>query len=70
MEGEILKYPSSSHFLPVTDEEREMRLMYDNKRPYAVGHGVSVDWTINKNNSCEKSQHYFYSKISCHETTV
>ena len=23
MEGEILKYPSSSHFLPVTDEERD-----------------------------------------------
>ena len=62
MEGEILKYPSSSHFLPVTDEEREMRLMYDNKRPYAVGHGVSVDWTINKNNSCEKVSITFIPK--------
>ena len=39
-----------------------MRLMYDNKRPYAVGHGVSVDWTINKNNSCEKVSITFIPK--------
>jgi hypothetical protein len=43
--GEILKYPSA-RYVPPTDEERELRVIYGEQRPYAVGHGVATDWAI------------------------
>lgn len=43
--GDILKYPAA-HYVPPTDEERELRVIYGEQRPYAVGHGVATDWAI------------------------
>jgi hypothetical protein len=48
--GEILKYPSA-RYVPPTDEERELRVIYGEQRPYAVGHGVATDWGI-ENGRC------------------
>ncbi|QIK95567.1 hypothetical protein G7076_02910 [Sphingomonas sp. HDW15A] len=45
VEGRILKYPSA-RYVPPTDEERELRVIYGQQRPYAVGHGVAADWKI------------------------
>lgn len=44
--GDILKYPAA-RYVPPTDEERELRVIYGEQRPYAVGHGVAADWEIN-----------------------
>ena len=52
MEGEILKYPMSKSFLPELEEERELKLIFSDKRPYAVGHGVSVNWKHNDEGKC------------------
>jgi hypothetical protein len=43
--GEILPYPSSN-FVPPTAEERELRVVYGNMRPYAAGHGIAADWKV------------------------
>jgi hypothetical protein len=43
--GAILPYPSS-RFIPPTAEERELRLIYGEQRPFAAGHGVAADWTV------------------------
>lgn len=45
VEGEILKYPAA-RYVPPTDEERELRVIYGEQRPYAVGHGVATDWKL------------------------
>lgn len=43
--GQILKYPSA-RYVPPTEEERELRVIYGEQRPYAVGHGVATDWHL------------------------
>ncbi|GAA3895331.1 helicase-related protein [Sphingomonas limnosediminicola] len=43
--GEILQYPSAT-FLPPTDDERELRVIYGEQRPYAAGHGVATTWEL------------------------
>lgn len=43
--GIILPYPSS-RFIPPTAEERELRLIYGEQRPFAAGHGVAADWSV------------------------
>ncbi|WP_433971856.1 hypothetical protein [Tunturiibacter lichenicola] len=40
-----MPYPSS-RFIPPTAEERELRLIYGEQRPFAAGHGVAADWTL------------------------
>jgi hypothetical protein len=51
VDGEILKYPAA-RYVPPTDEERELRVIYGEQRPYAVGHGVATDWKLG-NGRCE-----------------
>lgn len=51
VEGEVLKYPAA-RYVPPTDEERELRVVYGEQRPYAVGHGVAADWKL-ENDRCE-----------------
>ncbi len=51
VEGQILKYPGA-RYVPPTDEERELRVIYGEQRPYAVGHGVATDWKL-ENGKCE-----------------
>lgn len=43
--GKILQYPSAS-FVPPTEDERELRVIYGDQRPYAAGHGVATDWSL------------------------
>lgn len=50
-EGSIKSYPSSD-FLPPSTEERELRVIYGEHKTFAVGHGVSADWTVNPEGSC------------------
>ncbi|WP_426692906.1 hypothetical protein ACMC5O_002350 [Sphingomonas sediminicola] len=45
VEGQVLKYPAA-RYVPPTDEERELRVIYGEQRPYAVGHGVATDWKV------------------------
>lgn len=45
VKGKILPYPST-HFVPPTAEERELRIIYGDQRPFAAGHGIATDWTI------------------------
>jgi hypothetical protein len=49
IDGRILKYPTARH-VPPTDEERELRIIYGEQRPYAVGHGVATDWSVENGN--------------------
>ncbi|MCG6560460.1 hypothetical protein MB818_19795 [Ruegeria sp. 1NDH52C] len=51
VEGQILKYPAA-RYVPPTDEERELRVIYGEQRPYAVGHGVATDWSL-ENGCCK-----------------
>lgn len=51
IEGQILKYPAA-RYVPPTDEERELRVIYGEQRPYAVGHGIATDWKL-ENGKCE-----------------
>jgi len=34
-----------------TNEEKELNLLYRKKRVYSIGHGTSVDWKVEENNS-------------------
>lgn len=43
--GKILQYPAAA-FVPPTDDERELRIIYGAQRPYAAGHGVATSWDI------------------------
>ncbi len=49
--GQILKYPAA-RYVPPSDEERELRVIYGEQRPYAVGHGVATDWKL-EDGRCE-----------------
>ena len=51
--GKILKYPDST-FTPHNAEERELRIIYGERRPYAIGHGTSVDWHEESDNVCQE----------------
>ncbi|MER8832876.1 hypothetical protein [Mesorhizobium sp. M0909] len=45
VEGSILPYPST-RYVPPSDEERELRIIYGDQRPFASGHGTATDWTL------------------------
>lgn len=45
-EGKIKEYPSSDRF-KLDEEQQELNLTYRKRVPWAVGHGVSVDWSFN-----------------------
>ena len=42
-EGSIIEYPASDRF-KLDDEQKELALTYRKRVPWAVGHGVSVEW--------------------------
>ena len=44
-----------------TDEERELNLLYRKKRVYSIGHGASVEWQVEENNT---SNYEIVKKIS------
>lgn len=46
-EQAVRNYPRVSHAL-LSDEEQELELRYKDERVYAIGHGVAVDWRLNK----------------------
>lgn len=41
--GTFIQYPSNDRF-KLDDEQKELDLVYRNRIPWAVGHGVAVDW--------------------------
>ena len=64
VEGEILQYPMSKSFLPEQEEERELKLIFSDKRPYAVGHGVSVNWSFDEQKKCNFVEASFMPKAN------
>lgn len=46
-EGCINEYPSSDRF-KLDDEQKDLDLAYRKRVPWAVGHGVAVDWELNQ----------------------
>lgn len=48
IEGSIKEYPTSDRF-KLDDEQKELDLIYRKRIPWAVGHGVAVDWELDKN---------------------
>lgn len=46
--GCIKEYPSSDRF-KLDDEQQDLDLTYRKRVPWAVGHGVAVDWTLDSN---------------------
>ncbi len=47
VQGNIKEYPSSDRF-KLDDEQKELDLTYRKRIPWAVGHGVAVDWDIDE----------------------
>ncbi|WP_104490830.1 MULTISPECIES: helicase-related protein [Acinetobacter] len=47
IEGGIKEYPTSDRF-KLDDEQKELDLIYRKRVPWAVGHGVAVDWEFNE----------------------
>ena len=45
------EYPTGM-YEPTSDEDRELYLNYHGTKTYAVGHGVSSDWTLDKKGEC------------------
>lgn len=45
VEGQIIQYPAAA-FVPPTEDERELRVIYGQQRPYAAGHGVATSWNL------------------------
>jgi hypothetical protein len=43
--GRIIEYPNSDRF-KLDEEQKELALTYRRRVPWAVGHGVAVDWHI------------------------
>ncbi|MCB9050463.1 MAG: hypothetical protein H6556_13630 [Lewinellaceae bacterium] len=56
--GIILPYKEKAS-LSDTYEEEEMRLLYREKRVYAIGHGCSVNWKVEKDDSVRKIDSVF-----------
>lgn len=48
IEGYIKEYPSSDRF-KLDDEQKDLDLTYRKRVPWAVGHGVAVDWELDQN---------------------
>lgn len=48
----VFDYPRVNKSL-LSDEEKEIELRYKDERIYAVGHGVAVDWKLNKEEQLE-----------------
>ncbi|UXI04711.1 DEAD/DEAH box helicase family protein [Photobacterium sp. TY1-4] len=46
--GCIKEYPSSDRF-KLDDEQKDLDLAYRKRVPWAVGHGVAVDWDLDQN---------------------
>jgi hypothetical protein len=51
--GRIVPYPTSE-YLPPSEEERELQVIYGAHEAYAVGHGVSADWELDDLGSCSR----------------
>ena len=45
LDGKIKEYPSSDRF-KLDEEQKELALTYRKRIPWAVGHGVAVDWDM------------------------
>ena len=50
-DGPLRPYPRST-YVPPTEEERELLVSYSGHRTYAVGHGISADWTLGAGGEC------------------
>ncbi|RXJ72039.1 hypothetical protein CS022_18165 [Veronia nyctiphanis] len=48
--GAIREYPSSDRF-KLDDEQKQLAMTYRKRVPWAVGHGVSVDWRLGSDKS-------------------
>ncbi len=49
--GELLGYPTSE-YVPPSEEERELQIIYGHTQVYAVGHGISTDWSVDEQGRC------------------
>ncbi|WP_143226514.1 DEAD/DEAH box helicase [Actibacterium pelagium] len=49
--GTIAPYPTGE-YLPPSEEERELQVIYGTHEVYAVGHGVSADWELDAAGNC------------------
>ncbi|KAB0652026.1 hypothetical protein F7P73_11855 [Acinetobacter bohemicus] len=47
IEGRIREYPTSDRF-KLDDEQKDLNLIYRKRIPWAVGHGVAVDWELDE----------------------
>lgn len=63
VEGQIKEYPTSDRF-KLDEEQQELNLTYRNQVPWAVGHGVAVDWESTKG---EKPNTVFTQVMPYHE---
>lgn len=54
-EGRIIEY-KTSNYIPPTEEEREIRILFGSQSAYAVGHGISADWKLDKTGHCVSVQ--------------
>jgi len=50
LDGKIKEYPSSDRF-KLDEEQKELALTYRKRVPWAVGHGVAVDWDVVSNSA-------------------
>jgi len=62
--GSIIEYPSSDRF-KLDDEQKELALTYRKRTPWAVGHGVAVDWHIPAQSKVPET--LTTEAIPCHE---
>ena len=53
-DSSFLRYPEQIDYMPTENDERELRLIYGKKRPFAIGHGVSADWSVDENGKCDR----------------
>ncbi|MFY0690758.1 MAG: hypothetical protein JXR14_02410 [Paracoccaceae bacterium] len=51
--GTIAPYPTGE-YLPPSEEERELQVIYGTHEVYAAGHGVSADWELDENGNCTR----------------
>jgi len=71
----ILRTPNENLIIPYkersrssdTQEEKELNLLYRNKRVFGIGHGVSVEWNSLSNRGKEKVTELKTSVIPCYE---